>query len=71
MNFKKIDNFLKVNKEGMIVGALIGGVIYYFNIAIPYLIFKSGISNNTKLATLVFVGMTIGALIDNYWRPKQ
>lgn len=71
MDFKKIDTWLYRNKEGMIVGALVGGAIYYFNIAIPYLVFKPEISTSTKLATLVFVGMTIGAIIDSKWRPTK
>ena len=70
MNFQKIDRWLYLQKEGMILGAVIGGAIYYFNITIPYLIFKSGISSMTKFTTLIFVGMTIGALVDSWIKPK-
>lgn len=70
MDLKKTDIWLKRNKEGMIFGSLIGFLIYYFNISIPYLIFKPEISNTTKLFSLIFIGMTIGALVDSWIKPK-
>jgi hypothetical protein len=71
MNWKRIDNWLYRNKEGMIAGALVGFAIYHFNWAIPYLTFKSGVSDFTRMFTLIFSGMTVGALIDNWWRPGK
>ena len=71
MKLKNIDTWLFKNKEGMGIGFLAGAAVYYFKWNIPFLIFKYGTSESTKFASLVFIGMTVGALIDNFWRPSK
>ena len=71
MDFKKIDRWLYLQKEGMIAGGLIGLAIYYFNISIPFLVYGSGVSITTKLASLIFIGISVGALADSMWRPNK
>lgn len=71
MNFKKIDDWLFKQKEGMILGGLVGTIIYYFNWSIPFIVYAPGTSNTTRLASLIFIGISVGALIDSIWRPSK
>lgn len=68
MKLKTI-KWLNLQKEGIIIGAIVAGIIYYFNIAIPYLVIEEiGIQRLFILMAIFTIG---GALIDSWWKPNK
>lgn len=66
-DWKKTSTWLKLQKEGIFIGALVGAFVYWKNInIIP--IDETGI---IKLAILIFIFSTGGALIDSVIDPKH
>lgn len=65
----KTSKWLKLQKEGFLVGAGIAAIIYFFKINLSFLELEQ--TGLTKLAVLVFIFSSVGALIDSVWRPKK
>jgi hypothetical protein len=64
-----VSKWLKLQKEGFLVGAGIGAIIYFFKINLSFLeLEQTGLA---KLAVLIFIFSSVGALIDSVWRPKK
>ena len=67
-DWKKTAHWLKLQKEGIIIGAGIACAIYFFNINIGIPIDEIGI---VKLAILIFIFSTAGALVDSVYKPNK
>ena len=66
----KFKQWLDYNKEGVIGGAIVGALLFYFNpsflsnLNLPELAWH-------RLSILVLISSSIGALIDSQWRPRK
>lgn len=63
-------NWIDKNKEGTVIGGIAGAAFYYMEL--PYLeALQIGAVGWPRLALLVFMFATAGALIDSVWRPNK
>ena len=65
----KFKEFMEYNKEGILIGAIVGAILYYVNPSflikyLPDLWWH-------KLAILVLISSTIGAIIDYLHNPRR
>lgn len=61
-DWKKTARWLKINEEGILIGAAIACIVYFCNINIHIPIDDTGIA---RLAILIFLFSTAGALVDS------
>jgi hypothetical protein len=66
-DWKKTAHWLELQKEGIFWGALAACAVYFFNISIVP-IDETGF---VKLAILIFIFSTGGALIDSVYKPRK
>jgi len=76
MNVQKILNWIDVNKEGAVVGALFSMVMYFLSLEGKVTYFDSIIKSlpvgtYMKLAAILFIGLSIGALMDSVFKPRK
>ena len=76
MDFQKILRWIDVNKEGAVIGALFSMIMYflsgegkvsYFDKIIQTL----PVGTYMKLAAILFIGLSIGALMDSVFKPRK
>lgn len=69
---KKLKQFIARNQEGLFYGGLIGLIVSIIHERIPFidkLLLSNAQLGNTFI--LIFIGMSIGMLIDAIWKPKK
>ena len=82
----KIKNFFKVNKEGMIIGGIVGAIAYFIwrgfvpkqmsilqsSLSPQGLIDKLGVNLEIKtFLFFVFIGISIGLIVDMLYKPNR
>lgn len=69
INWNKTSKWLKLQKEGFLVGTILAVLVYWFDITIPLLNIEQ--TGFLKMGILIFIFSSIGALIDSVWRPNK
>ena len=70
MKLNEINRWLEYNKEGMIVGAIVGVILYYLNLSFINNLLNLPVLWWHRLAILVVISSIIGALIDSIYKPR-
>jgi hypothetical protein len=74
---KQLEMFIERNKEGALLGGLIGGLIYLTRDKYPTItdlsskIFPNYLEGIYLLGAIVFICMSIGILIDASYKPRR
>lgn len=73
---KKLQRFIKLQKEGIIIGGIIGALLYYdfkyMAVAQFLALLKIPLDNIwIGYSALIIIGASLGALIDSLYKPKQ
>ena len=82
----KVKEFFRLNKEGMIVGGVVGGISYFVwkefvpkqmsvlqsSLNVEGLIDKLGVTIEIKTFLLmVFIGVSVGMIVDMIYKPNR
>ena len=66
----KFKQWLDYNKEGIVIGAIVGALLFYFNPSfLNYL--KLPELGWPRLSILILISTSIGALVDSIYKPKK
>ena len=66
----KIKQWLNYSKEGIVIGSIVGALLFYFNPLFLDILNLPDLEWH-RLSILVLISSSIGALIDSQWRPRK
>lgn len=70
MKLKNLTRWIDLQKEGIIIGAIVGAILYYINPPFLSILNLSGLWWH-NLAVLILISSTIGAIIDSKYKPRK